>query len=80
MGMDLLQTTVKPVENGSWVEITYGDPNAPLGTVENFRLAVMVEHLTDGRLLLPELQKVALQRVADAISQQIWAIDQSLSP
>ena len=80
MDMDLLQTTVKPVKNGSWVEMTYGDPTAPLGTVENFQFAVMVEHLTDGRLLLPELQKVALQHVRDAISQQIGAIDQSLSP
>ena len=80
MRMDLLQTTVKPVENGSWVEMTYGDPNEPLGTVENFRFAVMVEHLTDGHLLLPELQKVALKRVADAISQQIEVIDQILSP
>ncbi len=78
--MDLLQTTVKPVENGSWVEMTYGDPNAPLGTVENFRFAVMVDHLTGGRLLLPELQRVALQRVADAISEQIQVIDQILSP
>ena len=80
MGMDLLQTTVKPVENGSWVEMTYGDPNAPLGTVENFRFAVMVEHLIDGHLLLPELQRVALRRVADVIREQIATIDQILGP